>query len=181
MAHRVLAIGGSPSLSSRTARLLDLACAELKERDCEIDLIKVRDLPPEALVHADMNHPAIVDAVQRFERADGVVLATPIYKAAYSGVLKSFLDLLPQFGLLNKTVLPLATGGSLAHVLAIDYAMRPVLSSLGARHIVEGLFVLDKMVETDPSGATKLDPDMHTRLKGILDNFARALRAHAAV
>src|SRR5256885_12419558 len=41
-----------------------------------------------------------------------VVVATPIYKASYSGVLKSFLDLLPQFGLAGKVVLPLATGGT---------------------------------------------------------------------
>ncbi len=61
-----------------------------------------------------------------------VVVATPIYKAAYTGGLKALFDILPQSALRGKTVLPLATGGSPAHLLAIDYALKPVLSALGA-------------------------------------------------
>ena len=57
-----------------------------------------------------------------------VIVATPIYKAAYSGLLKVFLDLLPAEALRGKTVLPLASGGSVAHLLALDYALKPVLS-----------------------------------------------------
>ena len=68
--------------------------------------------------------------------ARGLVIATPVYKAAYSGLLKTFLDLLPQFGLREKVILPLVTGGTPAHVLAIDYALRPVLNSLDPLHIV---------------------------------------------
>jgi FMN reductase len=63
-----------------------------------------------------------------------VVVATPVYKAAYSGLLKVFLDVLPQTALKGKLVLPLATGGSPHHMLALDYALRPVLQSLGAPH-----------------------------------------------
>ncbi|WP_437719533.1 NAD(P)H-dependent oxidoreductase [Sorangium sp. So ce448] len=55
---------------------------------------------------------------QALPSAAGVVIATPIYKASYTGALKAFLDLLPQFGLAGKAALPLATGGTLAHVLA---------------------------------------------------------------
>ncbi len=62
-----------------------------------------------------------------------MVIGTPVYKAAYSGLLKSLLDLLPQYALAGKTVLPLATGGSTAHVLAIDYALRPVLAPWALR------------------------------------------------
>ena len=98
----------------------------------------------EALLGADFRHPAIVEATDLFARADGVVVGTPVYKASYSGVLKALLDLLPQYALTGKTVLPLATGGSTAHVLAIDYALRPVLNSMGAAHIVQGWFTLDK-------------------------------------
>ena len=70
-------------------------------------------------------------------------MSTPIYKAAYSGLLKSFLDLLPQDGLRGKVVLPLATGGSSAHLLALDYALKPVLGALGARHILDAVFATD--------------------------------------
>jgi len=176
----VVTIAGSPSPSSRTGRLTNLVDEWLRDDGLTVERINVRDLPAEALMHANVNDPAIADAALRLERADGVVIATPIYKAAYSGILKTFLDLLPQFGLTGKTVLPLATGGSIAHVLAIDYALRPVLSSLGAKHIVEGLLVLDKLVEVDEAGKTKIDPDVAPRLRAIVDNFTKSLKAHHA-
>jgi hypothetical protein len=75
-------------------------------------LVDVRTIPAEALLGADFRHPAIVEATELFARADGVVVGTPVYKAPYSGVLKALLDLLPQYTLAGKTVLPLATGGS---------------------------------------------------------------------
>ena len=84
------------------------------------------------------------------------MVATPVYKAAYSGVLKVFLDLLPQSALKGKTVLPLATGGSPHHMLALDYALRPVLQSLAARHILPGVYATDGQVTLTPEGAYQL-------------------------
>jgi FMN reductase len=105
-------------------------------------------------------------------------VATPIYKASYSGALKAFLDLLPQFALAGKVVLPLATGGTLAHVLALDYALRPVLVSLGAQHIVNGLFILDKtLIVSD--GAVALDPDVAQRLAAIVEDFVASVERRA--
>lgn len=66
--------------------------------------LDVRTLPAEALLGADFRHPEIIRATGLFEQA-----------------------------LAGKTVLPLATGGTTAHVLAIDYALRPVLSSMVPR------------------------------------------------
>jgi len=92
------------------------------------------------------------------------VVATPIYKAAYSGLLKIFLDVLPQFGLREKVVFPLATGGTVAHVLALDYALRPVLSSLDPVHVVSGLFILDKQRFPVGSNGVMQDLRAHRRL-----------------
>ncbi|MCG6197676.1 NAD(P)H-dependent oxidoreductase, partial [Anoxybacillus sp. LAT_38] len=86
--------------------------------------------------------PAILEANRIIAKSDAVVVATPIYKASYTGVLKSFLDLIPQKGLEKKIVLPLAIGGTIAHLLAIDYALKPVLSALGANHIFTGVYAL---------------------------------------
>ena len=80
----------------------------------------------------------IRDALAVVEAADAVIVATPVYKASYSGVLKLFLDLIPQEGLRGKLTLPLVIGGSIAHLLAIDYALKPVLAALGGRHILGG-------------------------------------------
>ena len=62
-------------------------------------MIQVTDLPAEDLVHAKFDSPAIQDALAIVDAADAVIVATPVYKAAYSGVLKLFLDLIPQEGL----------------------------------------------------------------------------------
>lgn len=50
-----------------------------------------------------------------------MIIATPIYKAAYTGVLKVFLDLLPTNALAGKIILPIGTGATPAHLLALDY------------------------------------------------------------
>ena len=92
------------------------------------------------------------------------MVATPVYKAAYSGVLKVFLDLLSQNALQGKTVLPLATGGSPHHMLALDYALRPVLQSLGAKHILPGIYATDAQVPLSPEGAYLINTDIGARL-----------------
>ncbi|MEW1747662.1 NADPH-dependent FMN reductase [Streptomyces angustmyceticus] len=171
----VLSVSGSPSATSRTARLLRHLDARLTEEGHHVLPLDVRTLPAEALLGADFGHPAIVEATELFARADGVVIGTPVYKAAYSGLLKSLLDLLPQYALTGKTVLPLATGGSTAHVLAIDYALRPVLSSMGAAHIVQGWFVLDRHLAVREDGALSVEPGAQEGLDQVLAQFSGAL------
>src|SRR3954468_15019238 len=159
-----LIITGSPSGTSRTARLAALVGARLAKLGRDSSLLEVRSLPAEDLLQARADAPAIAAALERVASASGVVIATPVYKAAYSGLLKTFLDVLPQFGLRGKVVLPLATGGSIAHVLAIDYALRPVLSSLDPLHVVNGLFLLDKQITVLDSGDVQLEPDVEQKL-----------------
>ena len=120
-----LLIAGSPSERSRSAALLDAVSQRLHARGALVDRIHIRDLSPQALLLADFGHPTVVAATDQVAKARVLVVATPVYKAAYSGVLKVFLDLLPQTALKGKTVLPLATGGSPHHMLALDYALRP--------------------------------------------------------
>ena len=174
----VLSVSGSPSATSRTARLLRHLDARLTAQGHTVVPLDVRTLPAEALLGADFGHPAIVRATELFAQADGVVIGTPVYKAAYSGLLKSLLDLLPQYALSGKTVLPLATGGSTAHVLAIDYALRPVLSSMGPKHIVQGWFVLDRHIGVDAQGGVTLEPSTAESLGQIVDQFSDALTGH---
>lgn len=171
----VLSVSGSPSVSSRTNRLLRHLDQRLVAQGHQVIPLDVRTIPAEALLGADFRHPAIVEATELFERADGVVVGTPVYKASYSGVLKALLDLLPQYALTGKTVLPLATGGSIAHVLAIDYALRPVLTSMGAAHIVQGWFTLDKDITVHDDGSLSVTPHATEALAQVIDQFSRAL------
>lgn len=177
-----LVITGSPSATSRTARLAGLVLERLAARGFRTTLLDLRALPAEDLLAARTTAPPVSDAIELVAGAGGIVVATPIYKAAYSGLLKAFLDVLPQFGLREKVVLPLATGGSMAHVLAIDYALRPVLCSMDPKHVVQGLFILDTHVLVKSDGSAALEPDASHKLDTVLDAFAAALdRPGAAV
>jgi FMN reductase len=165
---KIVGIQGSPSANSRSASLLALAQSRLQSVATNAHLIAVRELPAQALLHAQFDHPLIRQALAEVAQAQVVLIATPIYKAAYSGVLKSFLDLLPQDALRGKTVLPLATGGSIAHLLALDYALKPVLSALGAREILDPVFATDaQIVKHETLGYAPL-PEVEERVDTAL-------------
>lgn len=159
-----LLLAGSPSERSRSAALLDAVALRLAVRGVRAEHLHIRNLNPQALLLADTGHHSIVQAVKQVEDANLLVVATPVYKAAYSGVLKVFLDLLPQSALQGKTVLPLATGGSPHHMLALDYALRPVLQSLGAKHILPGIYATDGQVALPPEGAYAVAPEIGQRI-----------------
>ena len=143
----ILIITGSPQAPSRCSGLAELLDRQLTARGCDVRLLHVRDLPAEAIFYAKFDDAQVKRAAQLVSEADGVIALSPVYKAAYTGTFKAFIDLLPQFALREKVVLPLLVGGSLAHVLALDYAVRPMLQSLDPRLIVSGLFLLDKSID----------------------------------
>ncbi len=172
---KVLAIAGSPTHPSRTYALLEYASQLLQQDGFQVDLLSVRDLPAEDLVFGRYDSPALTQPKALLEQADGVLIATPIYKAAYTGLLKSFLDLLPQKALLGKVILPIATGGTIAHLLAIDYALKPVLSELGARHLLGGVYAVDKQIQRQEDGTVQLEPEIEERLKHSLHDLAAAV------
>jgi FMN reductase len=171
----VLTIAGSPSHPSRSAAVLDSISADLVQRGLVVDSIRVRDLPAEDLLFARTGSDSIRIALDRVEAARTVIIATPIYKAAYSGILKAFLDLLPQNALRGKAVLPIATGGSLAHLLSIDYALKPVLGTLGATTVFNGVYLIDSQVQYTHEGSVQLEPDAATRLYAAVNTLVEPL------
>ena len=173
----ITSLSASPSEHSRSAWLTQFALTRLSGRAARHDDILVRALPADALLTADVQHPAIAAAVQAIEAADLVIVGTPIYKAAYSGLLKVFLDLLPPDALRDKLVLPLATGGSPAHFLALDYALKPVLSALGARHVLDGVFATDAQLRRHEAGGFVPEADLIARLDRALAPIASRLRS----
>ena len=159
-----LLIAGSPSERSRSAALLEAVGQRLSGRGLDVERLRIRDLSPQALLLADVAHRSVSQAIDQVARAQAIVVATPVYKAAYSGFLKVFLDLLPQSAFKDKLVLPLATGGSPHHMLALDYALRPVLQSLGAKHILPGIYATDSQVTLSPEGSYSVHSDVAVRL-----------------
>jgi len=177
----LLSIQGSPSARSRSAWLQQLAQTRLEGRIGSTTTLALRELPPAALLLGDTRAEPVRQALSALAQAQLVIVTTPIYKAAYSGLLKTFLDLLPEDALRGKTVLQLATGGTLAHLLALDYALKPVLGALGARDILDGVFATDAQLPAHPdSGGYVPAPDLLQRLDAALQPLLAGSTRHAA-
>ncbi|PFH11322.1 FMN reductase [Collimonas sp. PA-H2] len=173
----ILLLAGSPSAPSRSTRLLHYTGEKLALLGHRYSKLDVRDLPGDALLRAEFGHPAIQAALAQVAQASAVVVATPVYKAAYSGALKAFLDVLPQFGLTDKLVLPLATGGSQSHMLALDYALRPVLSSLAARHVLPSIYATEAQVQWSEQEGLSLDQNVFQRINEGVRQLSDSLLA----
>jgi FMN reductase len=148
----VVLISGSPSATSRTATVLNLCAEKLREAGRKTTLLQVREL-------TNPQSQQTKDALQLIGESKAVVIATPIYKASLTGLLKSFLDLLPPDALKGKVALPLATGAAAAHALAIEHELAPLLFALGADAVVRGRYFIDTDIpdgKISPTAAASL-------------------------
>lgn len=176
----ILSLLGSPSARSRSGALLaqlEARLAAALDDERAVTRLALRELPADALLHGDAGQRDIAAAVAALQQARLVLVATPIYKAAYSGLLKTFLDLLPPDALRGKTVVPLATGGSAAHLLALEYALKPVLAALGARDIRDAIYATDAQLPPDGNGYAPV-PELQFRLDRSLGDLLGPGIAH---
>lgn len=172
---RVITLAGSPRFPSRSSALLEYTRKQLRKLDIEVYHWHLQNFAPEDLLYARFDSPALQTLTEQLATADGVIIATPVYKASFSGGLKTLLDLLPERALDNKVVLPLASGGTIAHMLAVDYALKPVLNALKAQEILHGVFADDSQV-TDYQHKPQFTPDLKQRLDGSLNLFLQAIQ-----
>lgn len=171
----ILLISGSPAVPSSSSRLLHHIGDKLAVHGYRTTRLNVRDLPAQALLAADNTDPVIRAALAEVAEAHAVIVATPVYKAAYSGVLKAFLDLLPQNGLAGKIVLPVATGGSQSHLLALDYALRPVLHALEADQVLTSIYATSQQVQWSEHEGVLLAPEIAVRVAAGVAVLDRSL------
>lgn len=147
---KIVIINGANARTSRVNAIQHYILENLKD----VTTIEVFALPAQDLISANFASETIKVANTLVEQADVVVVLTPVYKASYSGILKTYLDLIPQKGFENKHIIPIAVGGTAHHLLVIDYALKPVFSALGATSISQGVFILDKQIERTDQGFT---------------------------
>lgn len=159
--YDIVIISGSPSSESRTESVLKYIGSILKNRGFSIGHISVRDVPATDLMFGNFNSPEINDIVENIKNAKGVIIGSPVYKAAYSGVLKSLVDILPQDVLKDTPVLPVMSGGSISHMLALEYALKPLISVLKGTTL-QGVYYLDSQIEKISDSPIQ-DPDLRTR------------------
>jgi FMN reductase len=151
---RIVTIVGNPRPASRTHGLARTLAAELAHvlPDATTGEVDLAALGPRVLDQADPEASAAAGLVLA---ADVLVVASPTYKATYSGLLKAFLDRLATGSLAGKAAVPVLLGGAPNHQLAVDVHLTPLLLELGAAVPVRGLFVLESDVEDFASFAAK--------------------------
>ncbi|HEI8865536.1 NADPH-dependent FMN reductase [Serratia sp. AKBS12] len=171
---RVISLAGSPRIPSRSAALLALSQHWLQQQGVDVVAYNLHDFDADDLLYANFASPAVKAFAEQLAQADGLLIATPVYKASFSGALKTLLDLLPERALEHKVVLPLATGGSVGHMLAVDYALKPVLAALKAQEVLHGVFADDSQIALNGSEAT-LTASVSLRLEEALESFYLAL------
>jgi FMN reductase len=146
--HRLVVVSGGLSQPSSTRLLADrltaAAVAGLEERgeDVRVEVVELRDLAHDitnAVLtgFAATGLQAVLDAVRV---ADAMIAVTPTFNASYSGLFKSFFDVLEQDSLTDVPVLVAATGGTERHSLVLDHALRPLFSYLGASVVPTGVY-----------------------------------------
>jgi FMN reductase len=107
-----------------------------------VRMIELRDLAHDLMNHMLTGFPPVPlkEALDAIESADAVIAVTPIFNASYSGLFKSFFDVLPKDSLAGKPVLIAATGGTARHSLALDHAVRPMFAYLQAVTVPTAVF-----------------------------------------
>lgn len=169
----ILTLAGSPSARSRSTALLRHVTRRLSQLGAGVREAGLRDIPAEALIEGHYASPAAAALRRHVDSARAVLISTPVYKASFAGGLKAVLDLLDEKALADKIVLPIATGGSPAHLLALEYGLKPVLSALGARHILAGVYATDGQVRFDEQGQAHIDDEVRQRLDDAAERVYR--------
>jgi FMN reductase len=136
---------GNPSSTRLLADRLSSAATRALEalgESVEIDVIELRPLA-HALADSMLTGFASGDlatAVEQVRRADALIAVTPVFSASYSGLFKSFFDVLDPESLTGTPVLVAATAGTARHSLVLDHALRPLFSYLRAAIVPTGVF-----------------------------------------
>ncbi|MGC4108851.1 MAG: NAD(P)H-dependent oxidoreductase [Nocardioides sp.] len=143
---RVAVVVGNPKAASRTLAAARYVAQTVVDHEPDL-VLDLADLGPRLLDWAD---PEVARLVADVGDADLVIVASPTYKATYTGLLKLFLDRFAGGTGLAGVAVPLMLGGGPTHALAPELTLRPVLTELGASVPVRGLYVLDSQHD-DPA------------------------------
>ncbi|HVH21679.1 MAG TPA: FMN reductase [Pseudonocardia sp.] len=142
----VLSSGLSTPSSTRLLadRLTAVTVDALSERGvpAEVDRIELRELGHALVDQAvtGFGAPALREAFEATQRADGLIAVTPVYSASYTGLFKLFFDGLDREVLAGKPTLIAATGGTARHSLALEHAVRPLFAHLRATVVPTAVF-----------------------------------------
>jgi FMN reductase len=164
--REIVIVVGNPQRASRTTRAATMVGERLASLvGGETTVIEVADLGPALLSRGD---PAVTSAKETVLGARGLVVASPTYKASFTGLVKLFLDQFDAGALGGIPTVPMMTGGSAAHSLAVEHHLRPVLVEIGASCPTTGVYLFGEQ-QDDP------DPVLTAWFNGQRAVLSRAL------
>ncbi|MER7830910.1 FMN reductase [Streptomyces sp. NPDC095602] len=170
-----------PSSTRLLANRLDVAVrAELESQghDVESSFVELRPLG-RAIMDAMLSGfptPPLEEAFRTVDQADGVIAVTPAFNASFSGLFKSFFDVLPEGTLADMPVMIAATGGTERHSLVLEHAMRPMFSYLHAIVSPRGVYAATADFGTDEAQGGAL----RERVRTAAADYARLVQGCGA-
>lgn len=143
---RVVGVSGSLQAPSKTITLVEEIIAALGQRlPIDSHVIKLNELGP--LLTGALSRDALPaeaeHELQRIENADLLVVASPVYRASFTGLFKHLFDFVDQYSLIDVPVLIAATGGSERHALILEHQTRPLFGFFQALTLPVGVFAHD--------------------------------------
>lgn len=137
----VLAVVGNPKAGSRTATVATAVATAIAGDPADVELLEVAELGVDLL---GWGAPPVTAAVARMCAARALVVASPVFKATYTGLLKLLADQIAAGQLGGVPAVPVMVGAAPQHALAVEVHLRPLLVELGASCPTPGLFVLER-------------------------------------
>ncbi|MCG7203014.1 FMN reductase [Streptomyces arenae] len=143
---KLVVVSAGLSVPSSTRLLADRLAAAVGRTPAgagvEVEVVELRDLAVEIAHNFTNGFPGrkLAAALDAVTRADGVIAVTPVFTASYSGLFKSFFDVLDKEALVGKPVLIAATGGTARHSLVLEHALRPLFAYLRAVVVPTGVY-----------------------------------------
>jgi len=167
---------GSATTPGRTHTIAAQLGESLRSRDTTLQL-DLLDLAQVSYEPCDGRPLAAYDvtvreAVAKVAAAAGVAIASPVYRATYTGVLKNFLDILPVDALRDKPVGIAVVGASLHHYLGVDTGLRSVLAWFGALALPTSVY----LTSSDFDNAKLPAPEAREQLDGLAETLLRLTR-----
>jgi FMN reductase len=159
---KIVGLSGSLTNPSRTTTLVSsVLTSAAQSLHASAELVTISSLGADlgSTINPERAPDSLRAAQQKLVDADLIVVGTPIYKAAYTGLLKHFFDLLDPEALRGKVAILAATGGSEHHALVLEHQLRPLLSFFGVHTVPTALFARDASFSKDAAGAYGLADD----------------------
>jgi FMN reductase len=171
--RNLVVISAGLSQPSSTRLLADrLAAAVAAGTAISVRVIELRDLAHDIANNLLTGFPpaALKDALDAVAGADALIAVSPIFSGSYSGLFKSFFDVLDKDALDGKPVLIAATAGTARHSLALEHALRPLFAYLHAVVVPTSVFAA-----ADDWGADSADGLLQSRITRAAAELTREL------